>query len=52
MTKRKILSKKQEKKVDKIDTMLYNIIIKVKEKRLINLYEGRGKSPNKNPKTF
>ena len=47
MTKRKILSKKQEKKVDKIDTMLYNIIIKVKEKRLIILYEGRGKSPIK-----
>ena len=42
---------KKEKKVDKTlarnHKMLYNIIIKVKEKQVITSYEGRGKSPIK-----
>lgn len=45
---------KREKKVDKTlakkRNLLYNIIIKLKKERLIILYEGRGKSPNKKPK--
>ena len=44
-------AQKKEKKVDKTlarkRKMLYNIIIKVKEKQVITLYEGRGKSPIK-----